>query len=141
MIRGSAMNHVANPYVDEPHRQVYDSESVNRIIRRALKLDASDAVSHQDLLETARDLGIDPRQLEIAIKEDQSDHRKENSRKTRMKRRRAKYQHHLWSYIIVIGALFLINIMTPGPWWFQWPMLGWGIGLAFHYRFAYYPIR
>ncbi len=135
------MNRIATQYSDAYQQQLYDSETVSRIIRRALELDASDAVSHNDLIETAKDLGIDPRQLEIAIEDEQSNHRKENTFKARLKQRRAIYQNHLWSYIIVIGALFLINIMTPGAWWFQWPMLMWGVGLAFHYRSAYYPIR
>ena len=43
--------------------------------------------------------------------------------------------------IIVMGALLIINIMTPGPWWFQWPALGWGIGLAFNFKAAYFPLQ
>ncbi len=135
------MNRIENQNVEGLQQQTYDSEAVNRIIRRALNHSTSDAVCHDDLLETARDLGIEPRPLEIAIREERSSHRKVKAAKVRLKRRRARYQQHLWSYIIVITALFLINTMTPGPWWFQWPMLGWGIGLAFHYRSAYHPVE
>ena len=39
---------------------------------------------------------------------------------------------HLTIYCIVIGALFLINYLTHSGWWFYWPALGWGIGLALH---------
>lgn len=40
---------------------------------------------------------------------------------------------HALQYIVVIGALFVINAsMTKGPWWVQWPALGWGIGLMAH---------
>lgn len=39
---------------------------------------------------------------------------------------------HATVFCIVIGGLFLINLMTGSPWWFYWPALGWGIGLAFH---------
>ena len=29
---------------------------------------------------------------------------------------------------------YLINFLSsPGEWWFYWPMLGWGLGLALHY--------
>ncbi|NNF36963.1 MAG: 2TM domain-containing protein [Saprospiraceae bacterium] len=39
---------------------------------------------------------------------------------------------HLTSYIITIGFLFAINILTsPGYLWVIWPALGWGVGLAF----------
>ena len=36
------------------------------------------------------------------------------------------------------AALLLINHFTPGTWWFQWPLLGWGIGLAFHFKAVFY---
>lgn len=39
---------------------------------------------------------------------------------------------HVTVYCIVIGGLFLINLLSGRPWWFFWPGLGWGIGLAFH---------
>ena len=39
---------------------------------------------------------------------------------------------HASVYCIVIVGLFLINFFTGRPWWFFWPALGWGIGLAFH---------
>lgn len=39
---------------------------------------------------------------------------------------------HATTYGLVIGLLFAINFMTGRPWWFVWPALGWGIGLAFH---------
>lgn len=41
---------------------------------------------------------------------------------------------HLGAYIAV-GLFFLaMNVVTSfGDWWFHFPMLGWGIGLAIHY--------
>ncbi len=40
---------------------------------------------------------------------------------------------HLGSYVIVIGALAGINLVTSSDsLWFLWPALGWGVGLAFH---------
>ena len=40
---------------------------------------------------------------------------------------------NLLSYCLVIPFLFFINYMTsPGHWWFWYPMLGWGVGIAFH---------
>jgi hypothetical protein len=39
---------------------------------------------------------------------------------------------HLAVYLMVNTGLFLINVLTDGGWWFYWPLLGWGIGLAAH---------
>ena len=119
----------------------YSKDEVDRIIRRALKMKKEDSVNHQELVDTAREFGIDPRTLEDAIEEDQKVFEKEKARRKRLVRRKARFHRHLWSYIIVIGALLIINTMTPGPWWFQWPALGWGIGLAFNFKAAYFSLR
>jgi hypothetical protein len=123
--------------LSESHQ--YTSSEVERIIRRASRLKKAELISHDDLLDMAKELGLDSRTVETAIEQEQNDIDLERSRKLKMLRRKAKFHRHLWSYIIVIGALILINIFTPGPWWFQWPMLGWGIGLAFGFRAAYFP--
>lgn len=40
---------------------------------------------------------------------------------------------HLAVYAGVNLLLIIINLLTaPGTLWFQWPLLGWGIGLFFH---------
>ncbi len=49
---------------------------------------------------------------------------------------------HLTAYIVVNIFLFLLNALSsPGNWWFYWPLLGWGVGLASHglATFAWMP--
>ena len=116
----------------------YSNEEVNRIIRRTLKLDHEDTISHEDLLETARAIGLDPGIVETAIEQEQREFEKERIRQSRLKRRKMGFYSHLWSYLIITAVLLLINIITPGPWWFQWAVLGWGIGLAFHYKALFF---
>lgn len=49
------------------------------------------------------------------------------------------FRTHLLAYAVVNGGLALINILTsPGDWWVQWPMLGWGVGLAAHAAAVYF---
>ena len=45
-----------------------------------------------------------------------------------------KFYANLWSYIMVISILALINYWTNGfsYMWFLWAAFGWGIGLVFH---------
>ena len=48
-------------------------------------------------------------------------------------KRKQELRQHAMSYTIVIGALWLIWVFAGrGYPWPIWPMLGWGIGLAFH---------
>jgi len=49
---------------------------------------------------------------------------------------------NLTSYVLVISFLFYVNYTTYWEHkWFLYPMIGWGIGLMFHYfeAFGYYP--
>jgi hypothetical protein len=39
---------------------------------------------------------------------------------------------HASAYVLVNIALFVINVLVGGGWWFYWPLLGWGIGLGVH---------
>jgi hypothetical protein len=53
--------------------------------------------------------------------------------KKRVKAKKDFYQH-LMAYVIVNFFLFALNMVTsPFTWWFHFPMLGWAVGLAFHY--------
>ncbi len=41
---------------------------------------------------------------------------------------------NLTSYVCVMAFLIALNLYTsPWHWWFIYPMLGWGMGLAMHY--------
>jgi 2TM domain len=59
--------------------------------------------------------------------------------------KRASFRGHLVSYLIVISFLWAIWFWSGNNYgngynhypWPIWPMLGWGIGLAFHYAGAY----
>jgi hypothetical protein len=39
---------------------------------------------------------------------------------------------HATAFVLVNIALFGINVLVGGGWWFYWPLLGWGIGLGAH---------
>lgn len=52
--------------------------------------------------------------------------------KKRVRNLRDFYQH-LITYIVVNTFLFILNAVTSSEsWWFIYPLLGWGIGLAAH---------
>ncbi len=40
---------------------------------------------------------------------------------------------HLIAYVVINAFLFVLNVLTsPRHYWFFWPLLGWGVGLALH---------
>ncbi len=46
------------------------------------------------------------------------------------------FRVHVVAYAIGNGLLFLIDLLTPGSWWFFWPMFGWGVGVAMHWLYV-----
>jgi uncharacterized membrane protein YccC len=59
-------------------------------------------------------------------------------------RRKHDFLQHLFSYLVVNGlfvTIWLIVGLTGGSWfpWPLFPMIGWGIGLAFHAWAAFGP--
>jgi transcriptional regulator with XRE-family HTH domain len=41
---------------------------------------------------------------------------------------------HLAQYVLVIAVLTIVNALTtPNHWWVQWVVIGWGIGVFFHW--------
>lgn len=59
---------------------------------------------------------------------------------------RASLAIHAMAFCLINVLLVLINVSTGGDLWFQWPLLGWGAGLAYHAwavsrRVGLYPER
>jgi hypothetical protein len=50
-------------------------------------------------------------------------------------REKIGFYFHFAAFVIVSAALFFIWYLTTpdGYPWFQWPILGWGIGILFHF--------
>jgi hypothetical protein len=42
---------------------------------------------------------------------------------------------------VVNAILIAINALSPGVWWAQWPLIGWGIGLVGHGLAVFRPLR
>ena len=53
--------------------------------------------------------------------------------KKKVRAKKGFYAHLTW-YLAMMVVLFIINVTTSfGDWWFQFPVMGWGIGVFFHY--------
>lgn len=121
----------------------YTQEEMNAILRRALERQggsgATGSVSHEDLLETARELGIDPEQVEAALVEHETVGAMEDARARWRLQRKKKFFDHLRAYLIVNVMLFLMDIFMTGGVWFYWCLFGWGIGILFDASDTFFP--
>ena len=60
-------------------------------------------------------------------------HRNYKEAKKKVKTKKEFYEH-LTVYAVMSVFFFMLNALTAfGNWWFYWPILGWGIGVLFHY--------
>lgn len=111
--------------------QRYSEEDVSAIIKRALQGSTNDTITHDELLEIAQKSGVSPDKLADAIEAQEGDRELEDAKRRWIKSQRNEFRGHLVSYVIVNGALSVMSLIT-GSFWAIWPILGWGIGLAFH---------
>jgi len=119
----------------------FTNEEVNAILQRALARQGggnAGSLTYDDLLETARELGIDPAQVEAAMVEQEREGAMDAAREAWKARKKKKFFEHLRSYLIVNVVLFIMAMFTGGM-WFIWPLLGWGIGLLFDASNTFFP--
>lgn len=121
--------------------EMFTVNEVEGILRRGLnrKRDSGE-ITHGELVDTARELGLDVREVERAIHEQRKYGAIESAREEYKAKKKQGFYHHLRAYLIVNAGLFLINLVTGGSEaWFLYPLIGWGIGLAFHASNAFNP--
>lgn len=49
------------------------------------------------------------------------------------------FRIHAITFVASIALLLVINLLTGSPYWVQWVVLGWGIGLFCHWFFVLGP--
>jgi hypothetical protein len=111
----------------------YEEEDVQEILTRALRVQESEEGGREALIAAAAELGVSEESLVKAEKEWFQQKAELAERREFEALRKRDFFGHLAAYGIVNTALFLMNLVTPDPeWWFLYPLIGWGIGVAFH---------
>ena len=121
--------------------EMFTVNEVEGILRRGLnrKRDSGE-ITRGELVDTARELGLDSREVERAIHEQRKFGSIELARDEYKAKKKLGFYRHLRTYLIINGALLLINLVSDGgDLWFFYPLIGWGIGLAFHASNAFNP--
>lgn len=117
----------------------YDRKEVEEILRRALVQHDGDAMSHEDLLAAAAEVGIPADAIENAALELRRDRLREAHRARILARRRGGFGRHLGAFLAVNLALFFLDVAAGPGWWFHIPACAWGIGLFFHGMGVFLP--
>jgi hypothetical protein len=117
----------------------FKDDEVYNIIRRALKNKPGNSISHSELLKTAKEFGLNENDIEHAINIEESILDEDVLKSEWLKKEQSDFKNHFGTFAIMMIVIFLVNLFTGGPWWFQWALLGWGIGMAFHFKSAYFP--
>ena len=121
------------PMAEETERLASD-EDVDEILKLDLRRqDGSDQDLRGRLAVAAQELGISQEDLETAEVEYLSNKADTREFLEYKRRRRRELREHVFSYLIVNAMLVAVNWISSGKLtWAVWPILGWGVGLAFH---------
>lgn len=119
----------------------YSRDEVEEILRRALETQPLEALSHQDLVDAAVEAGIDAADVEAAAKQIEEEREVRAEEERIVNRRRRSFLQNIYTYVVVNGGLFILDIMAGPGWWVQWVLAGWGIFLALSARRALMPDR
>ena len=119
----------------------YTREEVEEILRRALETQPLETLSHEDLVASAVEAGIDADDVEAAARqlEEERELRAEEDRIVGYRKKR--FLQSIYTFVVVNSGLFLIDIMSGPGWWVQWVLAGWGIFIALGARRALMPDR
>lgn len=123
-----------------PEERRYTSDQVSDIVHRALSMKQGRGdVSHEELIEIAAQSGLSEDEVTRAIAEEEYAIVTREKEGRRWARRQHRFHAHLRTYLIVNGALLLIDLWTGEGMWFFWPALVWGMGLALHASNTFFP--
>ncbi|MCC5646167.1 2TM domain-containing protein [Nostoc sp. CHAB 5824] len=116
----------------------YDSEDVQKILQIALTRKQEGEFSQEQLIEMASELGISSDILKTTEKNWLTQQEEERSLRTFNTFRRRAFWAHLVTFLAVNLFLILLNLITsPSYFWAIFPVLGWGLGLFFHWWSVY----
>jgi hypothetical protein len=102
----------------------YSTEQMEEILRRAMRREAAGEITHDELLEAAQEVGIDPSAVEEAAHELDAE-RADAQREARVRRElRLRALAAFGNYLVLNALAFTVDAFTGPEQWFQWVALG-----------------
>ena len=112
----------------------YTNEEAASIITRVLDRHGGDGgrISHDELLETARDIGVTTLELEEAVVEETRARAAALVREEEHQRALRRLVRHFATYVVVGAFCYALDVRLTGGSWYFWVLLGWGLLVALH---------
>jgi hypothetical protein len=133
---------------DPTPRRTYSQEEVTEILKRAMRQQSlrTEVLSHDELLEMADEVGIDRGAVDAATADLVQTRAGDLARKSEAgelaeerARRFNRFVSSLFTFLIIGVVLYLVDRRSGGASWWQWPIAGFGIALAFQLRGVFFP--
>src|SRR5262249_37003342 len=123
-----------------PPGRRYTNDEVEGILRRALeRQSASGSMTHEELVETAREVGVSPEDLEASIVDEEIEREVRGGRELRRTKARRAFFAHVAGYIVANAFLTAMNPYIGGAIWFPIVLLGWGFAVALQGLRVFFP--
>lgn len=121
-------------------RNAFSRDDADTILRNLLNNKPNGShYTLADLELTAAELGISKEELRQAIEVYAAEKEYNELRNEVITKKRRKLYDHIAAYIIINGGLFFMDMLTSQSGWFMYPLVGWGIGLAFDIFYTFMP--
>lgn len=119
---------------------IYSDEEAKEILKLAFDrpLSGTSGLNRGELIAAAAELGVDAQAVDNAIALRERARPVELEVRGAAERRQRQLRDHAVTYAIINGILLAINLLAGGGWWFFWPALGWGLGLALHAKNTFF---
>jgi serine/threonine-protein kinase len=112
------------------------------LVRQAQATQQGGRYTYQDLVEAAREVGLDEDSLQAAI----TDLRPaltlpEEQRAAERRKQKQALQRHAALWLVFSFFFLAIDLLTVGGHWFFFPVLSWGVGVAAHAIAYLFPVE
>ncbi|NES99551.1 MAG: 2TM domain-containing protein [Sphaerospermopsis sp. SIO1G2] len=112
----------------------YNSQEMQQILDVAFQRQQQGEFTQEQIIEIASELGVSEEALKAAEKVWLMKQFEVKKQQMSNYQKRQEFRSHLISFIVINAFLILLNLFTsPDYFWAIFPLLGWGIGLFFHW--------
>jgi len=118
----------------DPKHRDYTNEEAASIITRVLERQNGEGgrISHDELLETARDIGVTTLELEEAVVEATNLRAEIIVRGEQRERAKRRLLRHVVAFVVLGSLGFVLAARITGGTWYLWVLLAWSLAVALH---------